>query len=122
MTSCRRRSSSRWISPTSRFWSTTLSRQGRTTATRRLRSDVLQALSICFAMLSAFAATATTRDMRRARDAQWRDRWRQERHRRLDALTDAVVGVGEAAIRARELPGDGAGVAVAQMRLRRAVI
>lgn len=73
-------------------------------------------------MVSALAAATATRDSRRSRDTEWRDRWRLEKERRLDALADAVVTVGEAAIRSRGITGEAPGFSVAKMKLRRAVL
>jgi hypothetical protein len=54
-------------------------------------------LEAFFVMVSALAAAAAVRDTRRSRDFESRDQSRREKERRLDALGDAGVGVGEAA-------------------------
>src|SRR5579884_1954375 len=73
-------------------------------------------------MVSALSATVAVRDARGAREVEGRDRWRRELEGRLDALADAVVGVGEAAVIWRERQDEGALFAVAQLRLRRALL
>jgi hypothetical protein len=83
---------------------------------------MLQLLQAVFVMISALAATAAVRDARGARDLELRDRWRREKERRLDTLADAVVGVGEAALVWREVQGQSSAFAVAQLKLRRAVL
>jgi hypothetical protein len=83
---------------------------------------VLQLLQAVFVMISALAATAAVRDARGARDLELRERWRREKERRLDALADAVVGVGEAALVWREVEGQRAAFVATQLQLRRAVL
>ena len=83
---------------------------------------MLQLLQAVLVMISALAATAAVRDARGARDVEFRERWRREKERRLDALADAVVGVGEAALVWREVQGQSAAFAAAQLQLRRAVL
>jgi hypothetical protein len=75
-----------------------------------------------FVMVSAMSAAVAVRDARGAREAERRDRWRREQEGRLDALADAIVGVGAVAIGAdgddRALPE----LQLAQLRLRRALL
>jgi hypothetical protein len=81
---------------------------------------MLRLLEALFVMVSALSAAVAVRDARGARDEERRDRWRRESERHLDALADAVVGVGEAAAKWRESPEQGAELEVARLRLARA--
>lgn len=79
-------------------------------------------LEAFFVMVSALSAALAVRDSRLAREEERRDRWRRELESRLDALADAVVGVGEAAVMWSEQQGQGAAFEAAQLRLRRALL
>ena len=81
---------------------------------------MFQLLQALFVMVSAVSAAIAVRDTRRSRESSAREDWRLEKERRLDALADAVVGVGEAALFARSNPSDGPALAIAQLKLRRA--
>jgi hypothetical protein len=82
---------------------------------------MLRLLKAAFVMVSALSAAVAVRDTRAAREEERSDRWRQESERRLDALADAIVAVGEAAIMFRGKQGQGPNLDAAQLRLRRAV-
>lgn len=81
---------------------------------------MLQALGAFFVMVSAISAALAVRDTRRNRDESQRDQWRREFETRLDALSAAIVDVGEAALKWREAPDLTADFETAQLRLARA--
>jgi hypothetical protein len=82
---------------------------------------MLRLLEAFFVMVSAVSAATAVRDTRRSRDEERNDRWRREKESKLDALADAILSVGEAAIMWREEHRVGPKFEATQLRLRRAL-